>query len=141
MTYTGWIKVKNLAANFDIIYLRSMSNNVPFVHANDDLLQKKNATDVAAIFESERDLNQSLYYLIANSITRLVVIDEFTDLTMAKIRAMRPSPSYYTIFSSTAKMEGYFKTVTNLILIIKSNKLFICIQYSTLNNKLILFVI
>ncbi|KAK0162799.1 hypothetical protein PV327_006545 [Microctonus hyperodae] len=120
MTYTGWIKIKNLAANFDIIYLRSMSNNIPFVHTNDDLLQKKNATDVAAIFESERDLNQSLYYLIANSITRLVVIDEFNDLTVAKVRAMRPSPSYYTIFSSTAKMEGYFKTALQGGLVVRN---------------------
>lgn len=57
------------------------------------------------------ELNHSLYYLIGNSIIRLVVIDELSDLTVTKIRAMRPSPSYYFIYASTDKMERLFKTV------------------------------
>lgn len=59
------------------------------------------------------ELNQSLYYLIGNSIIRLVVIDELTERTVSKIRSMRPSPSYYVIYASTAKMEELFKTVSD----------------------------
>lgn len=62
------------------------------------------------------ELNQSLYYLIGNSILRLVVIDELTERTVAKIRGMRPSPSYYAIYASTAKMEELFKTVRDTII-------------------------
>lgn len=58
------------------------------------------------------ELNQSLYYLIGNSIIRLVVIDELTERTVSKIRSMRPSPSYYAIYSSTPKMAEFFKTVS-----------------------------
>lgn len=57
------------------------------------------------------ELNQSLYYLIGNSIIRLVVIDELTERTVSKIQSMRPSPSYYVIYASTSKMEELFKTV------------------------------
>lgn len=62
------------------------------------------------------ELNQSLYYLIGNSIIRLVVIDELTERTVSKIRSMRPSPSYYVIYASTAKMEELFKTVNNIFI-------------------------
>lgn len=58
------------------------------------------------------ELNQSLYYLIGNSIIRLVVIDELTERTVSKIRGMRPSPSYYAIYASTSRMEELFTTVS-----------------------------
>lgn len=60
------------------------------------------------------ELNQSLYYLIGNSIIRLVVIDELTERTVSKIRNMRPSPSYYVIYASTLKMDELFKTVNDI---------------------------
>nr|UEN71272.1 ionotropic receptor 3 [Gregopimpla kuwanae] len=110
MTWTGWDKLRKLATDNSIIYKRTDSTIIPYVQAVDDLLAKKNATDVALIFENERDLNQSLYYLIGNSIIRLVVIDELTETTVAKVRAMRPSPSYYAIYANTSKMETLFKT-------------------------------
>lgn len=136
MTWTGWDRLRNLADENGIIYKRGDSNINPYIQAIDDLLMLKNATDVSLIFEDERgtfistfdrfsfrvrclktdsypfaELNQSLYYLIGNSIIRLVVIDEFTEKTVSKIRSMRPSPSYYAIYASTAKMEDFFRTV------------------------------
>ncbi|XP_024225398.1 ionotropic receptor 25a isoform X2 [Bombus impatiens] len=110
MTWTGWDRLRNLADENGIIYKRGDSNINPYIQAIDDLLMLKNATDVSLIFEDERELNQSLYYLIGNSIIRLVVIDEFTEKTVSKIRSMRPSPSYYAIYASTAKMEDFFRT-------------------------------
>lgn len=141
MTWTGWDRLRNLADQNGIIYKRGDSNTNSYIQAIDDLLMLKNATDVGLIFEDERgilrinlsiillaklyiatnvceidfyrfpELNQSLYYLIGNSIIRLVVIDDFTEKTVSKIRAMRPSPSYYAIYASTAKMDDLFKTV------------------------------
>ncbi|KAL6267005.1 hypothetical protein P5V15_000085 [Pogonomyrmex californicus] len=110
MTWTGWDKLRNVADERGIIYKRGDCSISPYVQAIDDLLIMKNATDVGLIFEDERELNQSLYYLIGNSIIRLVVIDELTERTVAKIRSMRPSPSYYVIYASTQKMEELFKT-------------------------------
>lgn len=149
MTWTGWDKLRNVADENGIIYKRGDCKINPYVQAIDDLLMLKNATDVGLIFEDERgtftsfslrlfrvllrdllascspndlllaELNQSLYYLIGNSIIRLVVIDEFTEKTVAKIRGMRPSPSYYAIYASTAKMEDLFRTVKNCLAIIR----------------------
>lgn len=138
MTWTGWEKVRIVADENGIIYKRGDSKINSYVQAIDDLLMLKNATDVGLIFEDERgtlspfppaigldpaasalngpilsELNQSLYYLIGNSIIRLVVIDEFTDRTVSKVRSMRPSPSYYAIYAGTGKMEELFKTVSN----------------------------
>ncbi|XP_076619058.1 ionotropic receptor 8a [Colletes latitarsis] len=110
LTWTGWEKLRNVADENGIIYKRGDCQINSYVQAIDDLLMLKNATDVGLIFEDERELNQSLYYLIGNSIIRLVVIDEFTDKTVSKIRSMRPSPSYYAIYASTAKMEELFRT-------------------------------
>ncbi|KZC07022.1 Glutamate receptor, ionotropic kainate 2, partial [Dufourea novaeangliae] len=110
MTWTGWDKLRTVADENGIIYKRGDSKVNSYVQAIDDLLMMKNATDVGLIFEDERELNQSLYYLIGNSIIRLVVIDEFTEKTVSKIRSMRPSPSYYAIYASTSKMEELFRT-------------------------------
>lgn len=137
MTWTGWDTLRNKANENGIIYKRGDSNINPYIQAIDDLLMLKNATDVALIFEDERgkarqilfpqiffenrhrffltELNQSLYYLIGNSILRLIVIDEFTEKTVSKIKSMRPSPSYYAIYASTAKMEDYFRTVKRIL--------------------------
>ncbi|EZA57395.1 ObirIr8a [Ooceraea biroi] len=110
MTWTGWDKLRNIADETGIIYKRGDCSVNPYVQAIDDLLVMKNATDVGLIFEDEKELNQSLYYLIGNSIIRLVVIDELTERTVSKIRNMRPSPSYYAMYATTAKMEEFFKT-------------------------------
>ncbi|CAK9815491.1 Ionotropic receptor 25a [Anthophora quadrimaculata] len=110
MTWTGWDRLRNMADENGIIYKRGDCSINPYVQAIDDLLMLKNATDVGLIFEDERELNQSLYYLIGNSIIRLVVIDDFTEKTVSKIRNMRPSPSYYAIYADTSKMEDLFRT-------------------------------
>lgn len=170
MTWTGWDNLRIIADENGIIYKRGDSNMNPYIQAIDDLLMLKNATDVALIFEDERgtlvtifeptfrtkfcfcwkcrkllltELNQSLYYLIGNSILRLIVIDEFTEKTVSKIKSMRPSPSYYAIYASTAKMEDFFKTVVERILniyVVRSNVLHLkkfCFQYYFFNLKIV----
>lgn len=57
------------------------------------------------------ELNQTLYYLIGYSIIRVVVLEELTQQSSAKIREMRPSPSYYVIYANTGNMETLFKEV------------------------------
>ena len=57
------------------------------------------------------ELNQTLYYLIGNSIIRLVVIDYLSPQTVERIGSMRPLPSYYAVYAKTKQMEELFKTV------------------------------
>lgn len=56
-TYTGWDLIRDYAQQHAIIYTRASGNIIPYVNAVDDLLLKKNATDVALIFETERGLH------------------------------------------------------------------------------------
>ncbi|XP_066591382.1 ionotropic receptor 25a isoform X2 [Prorops nasuta] len=113
MTWTGWDKLRAIANEWGIIYKRGECSISPYVQAVDDLLVAKNATDSALIFETEKELNQTLYYLIGNSIIRLVIIDELTMQSVASIKVMRPAPSYFVIYSSTAGMEEKFKAVVD----------------------------
>ncbi|XP_046615060.1 uncharacterized protein LOC124302692 [Neodiprion virginianus] len=109
MTWTGWNRIREIAADSAVAYVRGDAVLTPFVQAMDDLLVAKNATDAALIFETEKELNQTLYYLIGYSIIRVVVLDELNEASTMKVRAMRPSPTYYVIYATSANMETLFK--------------------------------
>ncbi|XP_046753851.1 glutamate receptor ionotropic, kainate 4 isoform X2 [Diprion similis] len=109
MTWTGWNRLREIAADTSVAYVRGDATLTPFVQAMDDLLTAQNATDAALIFETEKELNQTLYFLIGYSIIRVVVLDELNEASTMKVRAMRPSPSYYVIYATSANMETLFK--------------------------------
>ncbi|XP_011500900.1 PREDICTED: glutamate receptor ionotropic, kainate 1 [Ceratosolen solmsi marchali] len=113
MTWTGWDKLRELAHDFGIIYKRGDMIISPYVQAIDDIMMFKNTTDIALIFQNEKELNQTLYYLIGNSIIRLVVIDYLSPQTVKRIGSMRPLPSYYAIYANTKQMEELFKTAAD----------------------------
>nr|QGW50292.1 ionotropic receptor 8a [Chouioia cunea] len=110
MTWTGWDKLRDLARDFNIIYKRADTTISSYVQAVDQTMMYKNSTDAALIFENEKELNQTLYYLIGNSIIRLVVIESLTAREVDRISNMRPLPSYYVIYARTKQMEELFKT-------------------------------
>ncbi|CAB0034840.1 unnamed protein product [Trichogramma brassicae] len=112
LTWTGWDKLRELARDFNIIYKRADTTISTYAQAIDDIMMYKNTTDCALIFENEKELNETLYYLIGNSIIRLVVIDYLSSQTVERIGNMRPLPSYYVIYASTKQMEVLFKTVS-----------------------------
>ncbi|XP_058794707.1 ionotropic receptor 25a isoform X2 [Phymastichus coffea] len=109
MTWTGWDKLRDLARDFNIVYKRGDTTISAYVQAVDETMMYKNSTDAALVFENEKELNQTLYYLIGNSIIRLVVIESLTAQTVERIGNMRPLPSYYVIYASTKQMEELFK--------------------------------
>ncbi|XP_044583719.1 uncharacterized protein LOC123264473 isoform X1 [Cotesia glomerata] len=109
MTHTGWDNVRDIVINNSIIYLRSDGSIIPFIQATDDLLKKKNATDFALIFENPSDVDPALFYLLGASRLRLVIIDNFNNASMHKLRDMKPQPSHYMIYSSTKGMEKLFQ--------------------------------
>ncbi|XP_051160876.1 ionotropic receptor 25a-like isoform X13 [Leptopilina boulardi] len=119
-TWTGWDRLKKMAFSQGIVYIRGDVSISPFVQAMDDLLFMKNTTDSALIFENEKELNETLYYLIGNSIIRLVVIDDFSQKQVEKIIKMRPLPSYYVIYASTENMATLFKTAIDGALVTRN---------------------
>ena len=47
-------------------------SNAPFVEAADNFLSKREAMDVAMIFQSEKELDQSLYFIVMHYKIRYV---------------------------------------------------------------------
>ncbi|XP_014227924.1 ionotropic receptor 25a [Trichogramma pretiosum] len=121
LTWTGWDKLRELARDFNIIYKRADTTISTYAQAIDDIMMYKNTTDCALIFENEKELNETLYYLIGNSIIRLVVIDYLSSQTVERIGNMRPLPSYYVIYASTKQMEVLFKTAVDGGLVRRDN--------------------
>ncbi|KAJ8675501.1 hypothetical protein QAD02_011287 [Eretmocerus hayati] len=110
MTWTGWDKLRDLARDHGIIYKCADTTISAFVQGLDEILMRKNTTDAALIFQNEKELNQTLYYLIGHSIIRLVVIENLSPETVVRIGNMRPLPSYYAIYANTEQMEKLFRT-------------------------------
>lgn len=54
MTWTGWNKLGEIAADYAVAYVRSDGILTAYIQAMDDLLSAKNATDAALIFENEK---------------------------------------------------------------------------------------
>ena len=58
------------------------------------------------------ELDQALYYLIGNSIIRVVVLDGLAGNATDRLLAMRPAPSYFVIFGNTEQVIRLFKKVS-----------------------------
>jgi hypothetical protein len=58
------------------------------------------------------ELDQALYYLIGNSIIRVIVLDGLPGNSTDKLLAMRPVPSYFVIFGDTENVISLFKKVS-----------------------------
>jgi hypothetical protein len=58
------------------------------------------------------ELDQALYYLIGNSIIRVIVLDGLPGNATDKLLAMRPVPSYFVIFADTTNVIKLFQKVS-----------------------------
>jgi hypothetical protein len=58
------------------------------------------------------ELDQALYYLIGNSIIRVIVLDGLPGNSTDRLLAMRPVPSYFVIFGDTENVIKLFKKVS-----------------------------
>ena len=72
MAWGGWIKGRKTANELGIPYIRVESANHLFVQAADDFLRSQDSVDAALIFETQEQLDQSLYYIIGNSFLRII---------------------------------------------------------------------
>lgn len=53
-----------------------------------------------------------MYYLIGNSVIRVIVLEGLPGNATDKLLAMRPVPSYFVIFGDTANVIKLFRKVS-----------------------------
>ncbi|XP_063217386.1 ionotropic receptor 25a-like [Bacillus rossius redtenbacheri] len=117
LTWTGWGKVRTAAASAALPYFRADVTPGVFVDAVDAYLGGRQATDAALIFQNEEELDQTLYYMIGRSIIRVIVLDGLEGNNTDRLLAMRPSPSYFVVYATSANLTKlYSKAVAgNLV--------------------------
>jgi hypothetical protein len=68
--------------------------------------------DLWISYNCHAELDQALYYLIGNSIIRVIVLDGLPGNSTDRLLAMRPVPSYFVIFGDTENVIKLFKKVS-----------------------------
>ena len=78
-------------------YLRVEVSNAPFVEAADNFLSKREAIDAALVFETEAELDQSLYFIIGNYELRILVLslDDTSRDPYERLKKLRPIPTAF----------------------------------------------
>ena len=64
--------------------------------------------NVALIFKTKLELDQSLYYLIGNTYVRVIMVNFEDYNAMDKLAKMKPPPSYYIAHGTTNTIQGLF---------------------------------
>lgn len=67
------------------------------------------------MLEKFLETDESLYYFILKSTLRMIVLDQLSPNVVARIKTLRPTPSYYTIIADNANMERLFKIVSRKV--------------------------
>lgn len=62
------------------------------------------------------ELDQALYYMIGNSIIRIIVLDKLGQKNVKGLYDMRPTPSFHAVFASTPQIIEMYKNVSRWIL-------------------------
>jgi len=81
------------------------------------LCERRNfpGTDAALIFHSEEELDQALYYMIGNSIIRIIVLNTLDEKNIKGLFDMRPTPSFHALFGGTAQVFNSFQMVSQIL--------------------------
>ena len=122
MSWGGWEAVYNLAHMNGVPYVHVEASNKPFVMAIDDFLYKRDAIDAALLFESESELDQSLYHIIGNYNLRVLVVSmEETD-PFSRMSNLRPVPSAFVAFGTTSELTTVINEARNRKLIRRDSR-------------------
>nr|CAD7267148.1 unnamed protein product [Timema shepardi] len=114
LTWTGWSKAKIMSHGSKIPYFRGDVTPGTYVAAVDSYLTGRKATDAALIFQTEDELDQTLYYLIGKSIIRVIVLNGLDGNATDRLLTMRPSPSYFVIYATSKNMTKLYSKVQYL---------------------------
>ncbi|CAO1369520.1 unnamed protein product [Diamesa serratosioi] len=109
ITYTGYDFIKNTLQTHNIPHFSFDYSIQSFVKVMELFLKARLTTDVVFIFQNELETDESLYYFILKSTFRMIVLDQLTPNAVARLKKIRPTPSYYSIIADNANMERLFK--------------------------------
>ncbi|CAG0903981.1 unnamed protein product, partial [Darwinula stevensoni] len=108
LTWEGWDPAKTLASQQGLVYLHLDVTNRQYVQAAENYLYSQNGSDAALIFGSQSESDQSLYYIIGNSLLRVMVLNRLDEAGSARLRRLKPTPAYYAIFAGRTDMQSIF---------------------------------
>lgn len=87
LSWGGWAAGRRAAGEAGAPYVHVEASNKPFVMGMDDFLYARDAIDAALLFETETELDQSLYHIIGNYHLRVLVRGQRSGLEKAASKA------------------------------------------------------
>ena len=93
-----------------------------FVEAMNDFLMDRNAVDAGLIYETENEIDESLYWIIGNSYIRIMVMQLDLEDTLARIANIRPPPSFYVVYGTSKTVNDFLKNATSMRIIKRDSR-------------------
>ncbi|XP_037085885.1 LOW QUALITY PROTEIN: ionotropic receptor 25a-like [Pollicipes pollicipes] len=121
LTWDGVSGVGEQARLSDLPWLQLDVTNRPFIQAADSYLEYANATDAALIFQDQKGMNQSILYLLGNTVLRVVVMEGLENNIVEDLKKIRPTPTYYVIFAETERANQLMASATSSGLMTKDS--------------------
>ncbi|XP_046392943.1 ionotropic receptor 25a isoform X2 [Ischnura elegans] len=111
-TWTGWSRGRKAAVMSGVPYIRIEPLLGTFLRATEAVIAKKEAADAVLIFASEDEVDEAIFTMLGRSLLRVLVLNGLNGDTIEKLLRMRPSPSYFAIFSDSIKVMQLFREAT-----------------------------
>ncbi|XP_055844793.1 glutamate receptor ionotropic, kainate 3 [Episyrphus balteatus] len=108
-SYQPWMESSEFMNS--IPYIRVDLIISPFLKIFANFLKEKSANDVALIFENEQDTEEALYRIVQGYPFRVVLVNSAENDFIKRLENLRPTPSYFAIFSKTANMNLIFENI------------------------------
>ncbi|KAF6208104.1 hypothetical protein GE061_016554 [Apolygus lucorum] len=109
LTWAGLDEIKAVCYTWGLPYVRLEYGITQYLRGADKSLTfVRKAPDAALIFQTEEQLDQSLFYLIRESSMRVILFNGLSDKEADTLINMRPTPNFNLIFADTPTMSSIF---------------------------------
>nr|APZ81411.1 ionotropic receptor 8a [Adelphocoris lineolatus] len=109
LTWSGLDEIKAVCNTWGLPYVRLEYGITQYLRGADKSLATiRKAPDAALIFQTEEQLDQSLFYLIRESSMRVILFKGLSDKEAETLTTMRPTPNFNIIFADTPSMNVMF---------------------------------
>ena len=82
----------------------------------------RNAVDAGLIYETENEIDESLYWIIGNSYIRIMVMQLDLEDTLTRIANIRPPPSFYVVYGTSRTVNDFLKNATSMRIIKRDSR-------------------
>ena len=87
-----------------------------------DFLTDRKAVDAGLIYETEDEIDESLYWIIGNSYIRIMVMQLDLEDTLARIARIRPPPSFYVVYGTSSTVNEFLRNATSMRIIKRDSR-------------------